>query len=81
MSCDKWAYDPKRCDDTMCCGDCDFCTLWQEDSEDEFPQSSHKVPMMAESFLKIYNMIGRALMFANDLQEKRAMNSERQWGE
>lgn len=27
MSCDKWAYDPVRCDDTECCGDCDYCML------------------------------------------------------
>ena len=25
MSCDKWAYDPKRCDDQICPGDCDNC--------------------------------------------------------
>lgn len=81
MSCDKWAYDPKRCDDTLCCGDCDFCTLWQEYSVDEFPQSSHKVPKMAESLGMIYNMMGRTVAFISDLQEKRALHNGRRWGE
>lgn len=38
MSCDKWAYDPDRCDDHVCCGDCDLCLLKDitlEDIEEE----------------------------------------------
>lgn len=35
MSCDKWAYDPERCDSGVCVGDCDFCEVWQEDLLDE----------------------------------------------
>ena len=27
MSCDKWAYEPSRCDGNYCVGDCDFCKL------------------------------------------------------
>lgn len=25
MNCDKWAYDPEKCDGDYCVGDCDFC--------------------------------------------------------
>ena len=32
MSCDKWAYDPEKCDGYPCCGDCDFCSKAQEDA-------------------------------------------------
>ena len=35
MSCDKWAYDPKRCDDQICPGDCDNCDLWKDDDDEE----------------------------------------------
>ena len=35
MSCDKWAYDPERCEGHLCPGDCDFCELWNEDLLDE----------------------------------------------
>ena len=35
MSCDKWAYDPKVCDDQVCPGDCDFCDLWMDDEEEK----------------------------------------------
>lgn len=27
MSVSKWAYDPEKCDDTFCVGDCDYCEL------------------------------------------------------
>jgi len=35
MSCDKWAYDPERCNDQICPGDCDFCDIWKDEDEEE----------------------------------------------
>ena len=84
MSVSKWAYSPERCDGQPCCGDCDLCNLMDidiGDSEDEFPQSSHKVPKMAESLGMMYNMMGRTVAFISDLQEKRALHNGRRWGE
>lgn len=34
MSVSKWAYDPERCDDTFCCGDCDECMAEDIDLSD-----------------------------------------------
>lgn len=34
MSVSKWAYDPERCDDTFCCGDCDECMAEDIDLND-----------------------------------------------
>lgn len=34
MSCDKWAYDPVRCEGHQCCGDCDFCMMDDMELED-----------------------------------------------
>lgn len=39
MSCDKWAYDPEKCDDTFCCGDCDLCAkVSMGDMDAEVPE-------------------------------------------
>lgn len=35
MSVSKFAYDPKKCDDQICCGDCEFCELAYDDEEEE----------------------------------------------
>lgn len=35
MSCDKWAYDPKICDDQICPGDCDYCEYKPEEDDDD----------------------------------------------
>lgn len=35
MSCDKWAYEPEKCDGEECCGDCDNCMLDELMDEDE----------------------------------------------
>lgn len=34
MSVSKWAYDPKRCDNRFCCGDCDECMAEDIDLND-----------------------------------------------
>jgi len=39
MSVSLWAYDPERCDDQICPGDCDNCSRWlDEESEKEIEQ-------------------------------------------
>lgn len=35
MSVSKWAYDPERCDGDYCPGDCDNCSKWMDDEEEE----------------------------------------------
>ena len=32
---DKWAYAPEKCDYEYCIGDCDRCSLSEEEEEDE----------------------------------------------
>lgn len=47
MSTDKWAYDPERCDGTVCCGDCDLCMLGDitlEDIEEASPSGRESNP-------------------------------------
>lgn len=34
MSVSKWAYDPEKCDDHYCCGDCDLCPLKDKEEDD-----------------------------------------------
>lgn len=35
MSVSKWAYDPKKCDDHFCVGDCDYCELANVEAEED----------------------------------------------
>lgn len=35
MSVSKWKYEPFVCDGQFCVGDCDLCTMWRDDSEDD----------------------------------------------
>lgn len=41
MSCSKWAYEPKKCNEDSCVGDCDYCNKKdimlenEENDEDE----------------------------------------------
>ena len=47
MSTSLWAYDPERCDDTVCCGDCDLCMLGditEEDIEEASPSGEESNP-------------------------------------
>lgn len=45
MSCDKWAYDPERCDDHVCCGDCDLCLFKDITLEDIEEEQEHESGM------------------------------------
>lgn len=60
MSVSKWAYEPSRCDGRPCCGECDFCFLWQNDG-------------MSLSWPMIAGMMRRAALFVLDLEEDRAL--------
>ena len=35
MSVSKWAYEPAKCDNEYCPGDCDFCPKAKYSIEDE----------------------------------------------
>ena len=37
MSVSKWAYDPEKCDDHYCCGDCDLCDRANEPEGTDTP--------------------------------------------
>lgn len=34
MSVSKWAYEPDKCDNEICVGDCDYCNKAEEDAEE-----------------------------------------------
>ena len=53
MSTSKWAYDPRRCDGQPCPGDCDHCTRWQEDEEEEEYVKTKDVWVTLKKYLKI----------------------------
>ena len=35
MSVSKWAYEPTKCDGHYCPGECDMCSLAEEDEDDD----------------------------------------------